>query len=255
VAEPDRTKPKRRIFSGVGVAATALVVAAFTAIGTGLGSKALHAFDDDEQALVSASARQEIAECGTQLFVEQPRASATLATRPGGSWLSFMQRNRARVAAQSVVTVSIQGESARTVTLTGIRFHVVRRPRPSGAVFANPCGGGVSGRSVLADLDRQPVAIVNSNEDPRGGLDPTQRPAHPIRFPWTVSVTDPLLLTIVATTKRCACSWRASIDWASGGKTGALAVDDGGRGYAVVGAEGARTYLNGGAERGWAPLP
>ena len=159
-----------------------------------------------------------------------------------------MRVNDARVADQSVVLVSIQGESARTITLTGIRFDVKRRPQPAGAVFVNPCGDNINGRSLQADLDRAPVAITNSNADPRGVLDPSQRPARPLRFPWTVSVTDPLLLTIVAATKRCFCTWRAAIDWVSGGKSGRLKIDNGGRGYAVVGTEGLRAYFNDG---GW----
>jgi hypothetical protein len=254
VPERDARRPMRRIRGSIGVAVSALVVAAFTAIGTGLGSKALHAFDHDESALVTASAREEIAECGTPLFAERNQARAILATKPGVDWLEFMRAHDARVAEQNVVTVSIQGESSRAITLTGIHFDVERRSRPPGAVFANPCGGGITGRSVLADLDRTPVAIINSNDDPRRSLDPTQRPTHPIRFPWTVSVTDPLLLTIIAVTRNCSCTWRASLDWASGDKSGTLHVDDGGRGYTVVGTEGLRTYLNGGAERGWQPL-
>jgi len=99
-------------------------------------------------------------------------------------------------------------------------------------VFANPCGDNIYGRSLQADLDRDPVAIVSSNADPRGVLDASQRPARPLRFPWTVSVTDPLLLTIVAATKRCFCTWRAAIGWVSGGKSGRLDIDNGGRGYA-----------------------
>ena len=59
-----------------------------------------------------------------------------------------MRVNDARVAEQSVVLVSIQGESARTITLTGIRFDVKRRAQPAGAVFVNPCGDNINGRSL-----------------------------------------------------------------------------------------------------------
>ena len=62
-------------------------------------------------------------------------------------------------------------------------------------------------------------------------------------------MTDPLLLTIVAATKRCFCTWRAAIDWVSGGKSGRLKIDNGGRGYAVVGTTGLRAYFNDGRWR------
>jgi hypothetical protein len=254
-SDAGETKPRRRIVGTAGVAATALIVALFTAIGTGIGSKALHAFDDEEAPLVSSSAREELSECGTSLFVPGARVHAVAADRPPSSWSAFQRANDARVADRSVVTVSIQGESSRPITLTGIRFEVERHRRPAGAVFALPCGGGVTGRSVQADLDRRPVAITRSNEDPRASLDEaTQRRPRPIRFPWTVSLTDPLLLTIVATTQRCACTWRATIDWVSGGKSGTLAVDAGGRGYTVVGLHGAPLFVAGGPGNRWQAL-
>jgi hypothetical protein len=216
VPDAEGGRPRRRIVGWIG-AVSALVLAAITTIGTGLGSAVVGIFNDESpaakhEALVSASARETIVQCGTKLFVGRGRLDRVLRTKPSRSWTRFMRVNDARVADQSVVLVSIQGESARTITLTGIRFDVKRRPQPAGAVFVNPCGDNIDGRSLQADLDRAPVAITKSNADPRGVLDPSQRPARPLRFPWTVSVTDPLLLTIVAATKRCSCTWRAAID-------------------------------------------
>jgi glycosyltransferase involved in cell wall biosynthesis len=41
-------------------------------------------------------------------------------------------------------------------------------------------------------------------------------PTSPITFPWTVSLTDPLLLYVVAIAEFCACKWSAEIPWVSG---------------------------------------
>jgi hypothetical protein len=120
----------------------------------------------------------------------------------------------------------------------------------AGAVFSNPCGDAVRGHSLTVNLDRTPPAIVASTRDPKGvaGV-PDSRP---IRFPWTVSVTDPLLLYIIARTKQCDCTWRATVPWRSGGKSGTLTIDNEGRGYTVVGTDRAPYFLNGG--EGWQPF-
>jgi len=120
-------RPRRRIVSWIGVALSTLVLAAITTIGTGLGSTVLGLFDEDEPAvsedaaLVSASPRETIVQCGTKLFVGRTRVDRVLQSEPSRSWSRFMRVNDARVADRSVVSVSIQGESARTITLTGIR--------------------------------------------------------------------------------------------------------------------------------------
>lgn len=235
----------RRFTRTSGVVVTALLVAIASAIGAGIGARALGVFTG-EKPLVTASEELQINECGTPLFLDQAHIPP-VDTQPSGerssdSWPEFFRVNDARVAASSLVVASIQGESHRVVTLKRIDFRVERRPRPAGAVFANPCGDGLHGRFVSVDLDRDPPRIVRSNSQPVSE-DGTQRPPKPIRFPWTVSVEDPLLLQIDAQTDRCACTWRARIYWASGGRSGVLDIDNGGEGYAVVGAQGLEMYL------------
>ena len=44
---------------------------------------------------------------------------------------------------------------------------------PPGAIFAQGCGGPISGRYVRADLDRQPVAVTGTADDPKAEVDPT----------------------------------------------------------------------------------
>jgi len=241
---PDsQPEPRRRSLAIVGVLVTALLVAIVSAIGTGLGSDALDKLHGDDPA-VSYSADEQLNECGTSLFVAGDRAtSGTVASAQG--WQAFQRSNNAVLDGAGVVEVSIQGESSRTITLTGISFTVERRPRPAGATFTNPCGGSIIGRQVVADLDRRPVAVIRSSEAPdgiAGGSDGEGRRVKPIRFPWTVSITDPLLLQIVATTKRCYCVWRAEIPWRSGGKSGVIQINNKGRGYVVVGNAGGNHF-------------
>jgi hypothetical protein len=254
-------RPRRRAWRFLGILGSAFLVAMATAIGTGLGSDALDLFDDDEEEPVSYSAFEEVAECGTQLFVSGDRAGllASGETPSPLDWEAFKRDNRASVASESVVEVSIQGETSRTITLSRIDFTVERRPRPAGANFVNPCGDSIRGRFLAADLDSNPVAVISSSQDPKGVLDEVdssgRSPYKPIRFPWTVSVTDPLLLQIVARTKRCFCTWRAEITWRSGGQSGAIPIDNDGKGYTVVGVQNVREFVRSSSSPGgWARL-
>jgi hypothetical protein len=245
---------RKRALAVGGTIATAAVVAFSEAVGGGLGSAVLDLFRSDPP-LVTSSASEEVYECGTQLFVEDPQASR-IASAPVADteWTAFKRTNRAVVADRSTVEISIQGESERTITLTGVDIEVDRRPRPAGAVFSNPCGDAIRGRALKVDLDRRPPVVVASVDDPEGIVDAVdengQSPYRPMRFPYTVSLTDPLLLRIVAETERCLCTWRAAIRWRSGGESGRLQIDADGRGYTVAGLDGAPSFTNSG-DRGW----
>lgn len=257
-ADNARTASRRaRTWKFAGAAASALVIAAVTAVGSGLGSSLWERVRGDPDVVTASSAR-EVLECGTAMFLSAPTAGdvATGAARPPADWRAFPRLAGAAVASNDAVEVAIQGESARTVTLTGIAVTTERAERPDGAVFTNPCGDATTGRAVRVDLDRTPPRIVASVADDEGVLPlvdtPGVRPPETLRFPWTVSLTDPLLLKIVATTRRCLCTWRAEIAWRSGGRSGTLRVDNDGAGYRVAGAAGLPHYIRSDArERGW----
>ena len=244
--------PMQRSLKVFGALLTALVLAVVTAIGTGIGSSVTDLFksDDEDAVLITSSATEEVLECGTGLFVPSARAELLVSgERPGAlDWRAFRRDNQGAVAAESVVEVSVQGESARTITLTRVDVEVEREPRSRGAVFSNPCGDAIHGRSLHVDLDRTPPAVVRSSADPEGiagATDAAGRSVYKeIRFPWTVSVTDPLILRVVALTKQCDCTWRAAITWRSGGKSGEVAVDNDGKGYRVVGGEALAHYVS-----------
>ncbi len=243
---------------GIGVVAVAML----GAIGTGLGERALDALDggEEEKAPISLSAEELVSECGTTLFVRAPRAQALLSGEAPSptDWNAFRAENDAAVARTDAVEVSIQGESARTVTLTRIEFDVQRRRRPAGATFSNPCGGPITGRFVAADLDQDPVRVTSSADNPKAEYVPPGYEAasyRAIRFPWTVSVTDPLLLYVIANARDCLCTWRAAIHWRSGAKAGVLEIDNGGQGYRVAGTPPAPDYVRDArAPSGWRRL-
>lgn len=249
---------RRRLWTIAGTAASALAVAALTAVGSGLGSAVVDWVDGDE-ALVSASSQRQVLECGTPVFLREPLAGDLAAgtTAAPEHWPTFAAQTGAAVAGNDVVEVSIQGESSRTITLTGIDVEAERAVRPDGAVFTNPCGDATRGRAVRFDLDRSPPRIVASVADEEGVLPltdiPGQRSPEALELPWTVSVTDPLLLKIVATTRTCLCTWRASITWRSGGESGSIDVDNDGEGYVLAGARGLPRYVRSGSTAsGWA---
>lgn len=139
-------------------------------------------------------------------------------------------------------------KSQRAITLTGVHFKVKHLgKRPPGVAFGGQCGGGALGRFLIADIDPPHPKLVQSWS--------TFRDRHkiirlrPIRFPWTVSVTDPLLLYVGTVTRRCFCEWRADIPWVSGSRRGVIAIGRPGHGYRVVGDRGLPGYF--GTENGW----
>lgn len=221
--------------AALAVFGTAMVIAIGTAVGTQIGNGAFGLFNGDKQ-LISYSTKEQIIECGGALFIRSPEADAVIAgnppTPPQMEWSSFQAKHNAVPAGRDIIDVSIQGETARPITLTGINFSTARRPMPPGATFGNPCGGPGNVRFVHADLDQQPVRIVETNENPDSYVgEPSVKP---ITWPWTVSLTDPVLLELVVDTRACYCTWRAEIPWQSGNKTGTMRIDNAGHGYTVA---------------------
>lgn len=50
-----------------------------------------------------------------------------------------------------------------------------------------------------------------------------------VSFPYRISATDPEVLLVAGRTVRCDCDWYLELRWSSGGRSGAVRIDDGGR--------------------------
>lgn len=239
------------VFAGLG----ASLLAVATAFGTNLGSSVFEGISRSSSPPISYSAEEQGYECGSITYLPQRRVKTTLHAGPPTDWDAFQHQPGAVFAEKDVVQVSIQGESERTITLTRITFNVERHKPARGAVFAAPCGDSIYGRAVEVNLDANPPQIVASSSEAEGalGAEENGRPlTRPIRFPWTVSVTDPLLLYIVATTTSCHCRWSAEIPWVSGSQRGVMSIDNGGDGYEVISHLDTPGYLV--SEEGWDPF-
>ncbi|HYH54203.1 MAG TPA: hypothetical protein VD761_08735 [Solirubrobacterales bacterium] len=225
----------------------AVLLAAVTAFAGGMGSRLADSIGSDEPPLISYSVELLEGRCRGGEFVPQPSLPAVLGSTTVQDWKALEGQPGAAQASINPVQVAIQGGTGRTITLTRIEFHVSRRQRPPGAHFQGACGDAFIGRSLEVDLDLHPPRVVDSNATAEGALGARktngQRPYSPIRFPWTVSVSDPLLLEIIASTESCDCTWRAEILWVSGSSQGTIVVDNGGAGYRVVGSEGLSSFV------------
>lgn len=251
------SRPARHKWRWLLGGAGTVILAGASAFAAGLGSHAADRVTASTPPIVSYSASEERSECGMETFVAEPDGARILANGQP-DWNRILKLPDAAPAGRDVVQVSIQGESQREVTFTGIYVKVRRHLVPRGTVIAAPCGGPTEGRDIEVNLDQAPPRITGTNSNPHGILGDSEsfgpNASTPIKFPWTVSLTDPLLLYIFATTESCDCSWSAEIPWVSGARRGTLHVNNGGKGYSVVGASGMKTHVWEGTQQGWSVL-
>ncbi|HEX7279755.1 MAG TPA: hypothetical protein VF255_09050 [Solirubrobacterales bacterium] len=240
-ATPSQSRKLRKWAAG-GIGA--VVLAGAVAFASGLGNRAAESVGKSESAPISYSVEELSPACFSAVFLPEDAAQEVLGD-PADPAVELMKLDPAAAAAGAgMVQVAVQGESERKVTLTGIEFDVEKAPLPDGAVFDFPCGDATVGRVIAVDLDAVPPQITASSAEVGGSLGTFEgRPlSRPIRFPWTVSLTDPLLLRVIATTDRCYCTWTAEIPWVSGSKRGVISVDDKGEGFRVINPEDVDSY-------------
>jgi hypothetical protein len=232
----------------------AVLLAGLTALAAGLGQKTADWITKSDSPLLSYGVEEMAMECGSVTYLPNPVAGTTVRRPPPfelSEWGVFMRQPEAEFASSDLVQVSIQGESARTITLTGIEFEVTRQERRKGAVFSAACGDAIHGRGVEVDLEANPPQVVSSSDSSDGIVTAGGQPGsgtRPISFPWTVSLTDPLLLYVLTTARSCDCLWAARIPWVSGGEKGTIHIDDGGDPYRVVGSDGLAAYSSSGTD-------
>ncbi|MFB8384019.1 helix-turn-helix domain-containing protein [Streptomyces rubiginosohelvolus] len=149
-----------------------------------------------------------------------------------GSWAGALG---AVHAGETGVRITLQGRDDRAVVLESLRIRVVERRSPAeGRVYrmSSGCGGSLTPRMFDVDLDAsRPVARPVAGND-------SGEPIEAVAFPYRVSVTDPEVFLITGRTVGCDCSWVAELAWSSGGRSGTVRIDDGGRPFRTNGVRG-----------------
>jgi hypothetical protein len=132
-------------------------------------------------------------------------------------------------ASPSGFYLTIQGKSEASVVLRTIRAVVTaRRPPLKGIDLWRECGGDGAFRGLNVDLDHETPTITDTfYPDDAVGEPPHE--VRPIKFPYTVALSDPETFSVSATTNTCDCDWRLEIDWTSQGHAGTVLVGDNGR--------------------------
>ncbi|MEU5370217.1 helix-turn-helix transcriptional regulator [Streptomyces sp. NPDC005951] len=138
-------------------------------------------------------------------------------------------------AGETGVRITLQGRDDRAVVLESLRIRVIERGSPAeGRVYrmSSGCGGSLTPRMFDVDLDAsRPVARSVAGND-------SGEPIEAVAFPYRVSVTDPEVFLITGRTVGGDCSWVAELAWSSGGRSGTVRIDDGGRPFRTNGVRG-----------------
>ncbi|MFE6698939.1 helix-turn-helix domain-containing protein [Streptomyces sp. NPDC057718] len=151
-------------------------------------------------------------------------------------------------AGETGVRITLQGRDERAVVLESLRIRVVERRSPApGRVYrmSSGCGGSLTPRMFDVDLDvPRPVARSVAGND-------SGEPIEAVAFPYRVSVTDPEVFLITGRTAGCDCDWFAELSWSSGGRSGTVRIDDGGRPFRTSGVGGRPVLDYDTADRRW----
>jgi hypothetical protein len=156
----------------------------------------------------------------------------------GRGWDSYPAADGSNPVSPAAVYLTVQGKTPFAVVITSLEVVVTgRSPAPTGTVLRNGCGGEISYRWLVVDLDDDPPRVRSEVDEVIIELLPPESPAErePIRFPYQVSSTDPEVFEIVTNTVDCDCSWVAVVSWQSGGRSGRTVVDNDGRDFRTIG--------------------
>ncbi|MER6953318.1 helix-turn-helix transcriptional regulator [Streptomyces sp. NPDC000618] len=148
--------------------------------------------------------------------------------------------------------ISVQGRDSAAVVLEAVHVRVVNRTTPAsrrGIAYSmyEGCGAILVPRYFSVNLDaRRPLARSMPGNDP-------DRPAPAIDFPYQVSLQEPEVLLLAASTESCTCDWYLELDWSSQGRTGTVRIDDHGRPFRTTSITGLPHYWYRNPH-GWVPM-
>ncbi|MFI1169680.1 helix-turn-helix domain-containing protein [Streptomyces sp. NPDC020801] len=147
--------------------------------------------------------------------------------------------------------VTVQGSSSRPVVLHALYVRVTgsgTAPVGNAYTMGAGCGGDLAPASFAVDLDAQspsakPVPGHQGNITTRA-----------TNFPYQVSVDDPEVLNIDASTGTRDVGWYLELSWSSGDRQGTSRIDDHGKPFRTVGMRGDKTYwYNADGTNKWMP--
>lgn len=130
-----------------------------------------------------------------------------------------------------VLHTTLQGESGQAIVVTGAEVTVLSsEPLPAtGSVIADECGGGVDERVFDVDFSQSPVAVEPQIRRTANGTTVGRD------FPFKVSSGDPEQFTFDLQNIDRDVRFAITLKWVSNGEPGSTRLDNGGRGYRVMG--------------------
>jgi hypothetical protein len=154
-----------------------------------------------------------------------PRPLAAIGPPPSGdrqdgryAWAHAMGGVDAR---QTVLRVTVTGNSSSSVVLQGLRFSVTARRAPLTGTHITYTGLGdaIGARFVDVDLDASPPksGFIGGRGEPEK------------RFPLRVNSAEVEVFDISANTATCDCSWVAELSYSAEGEQGSVTIDGGGQ--------------------------
>jgi len=195
-----------------------------------------------------------------RVFVEQglgcllngvvfPESSSAVSNPPGtgpqhegNSWDEDPQSFGGIAAGGITLNVDLKGPKDHAVMLLGLDFHVTNRREPMKGVIVNhaeDCGAGGVFRYGSVNFDHRAPYWTTPQAIPADKVNFYK----PLQFPYKVSATDPESLVIDINTKRCLCSWTATLRISDGSEQESVAIDDHGKPFELT-PHGKLTALN-----------
>ncbi|WP_103531603.1 helix-turn-helix transcriptional regulator [Streptomyces sp. SM11] len=153
-------------------------------------------------------------------------------------------------AGNMLLQLTVQGTSREAVVLKGMHVRVVSRKAPlpwSAYLMGNGCGSGIMPQTFASHLDAGHPTL----RPVPGKQGDTVVPA--VDFPYKVSSEDVEVFNLDMKAVGYDVTWYLELEWSSGGKEGALRIDDHGKPFRTSGMKGRPEYVYGNRETGWEP--
>ncbi len=137
-------------------------------------------------------------------------------------WAQWQERAGAISAGQQVLKLSLQGGSAKAVTLHGMDVTADCEDPVPGTHISERGAGGLPSRHFLVILDTPGGPTVSAH-----GKTGEERPdPEPAQFPFYVSESELEHFVIHVQTRSRSCAWQATLRWSVDGQEGTTKIGD-----------------------------